>query len=237
MNNSINNGMKLEYYYNFTPEHGKVRNNLVYTSLISRDKKTFVKWFHNDTEYHQGKNEVIESSLMQEKWNREVKFITLMTKNYPELIPEVLDVDFNNQKIFFKIDGVDFWQKHYDCKCSYDKIVSNWREQKLNILSAHKKLQFYKISLHPSSYFVVDKKLKSINYFFCYNFNEGPVRFEDFRTHISKNRQEKLEKQFKDQKIWWNTEISLKKLQLMALDSFKSNYPVDFIEAAKKIYA
>lgn len=229
--------MDLEYYYNFTPEHGKVRNNLVYTSLISKDKKTFVKWFHNDTEYHKGKNEVIDSSLMREKWNREIKYITLMTKHYPALIPEVLDINFNEQKIFFKIEGVDFWQQHYDSKCCYDDLVPDWREQKLNILTAHKHLQFYKISLHPSSYFVVDNRIKSINYFFCYNFNEGSIRFDDFKTHISNNRQKKLEKQFKDQGIWWDTEIPLKKLQLMALDSFKSNYPDDFIETAKKIYA
>jgi len=229
--------MRFKYYYNFTPEHGKVRNNLVYTSLISQDQKTFVKWFHNDTEYHQGKNEVVDISLMNDKWNREVKFLTKMTNRFPNLVPEVLDIDDKNKKIYLRIDGVDFWQKHYDLNVNYDKVISDWREQTLRILEAHKNLGFYKISLHPSSYFLVDGCLKSINYFFCYDVDESKVKFEDFRTHISKNRQEKLEKQFINEKIWWDTEISLNKLQIMALDSFKSNYPDDFIEEAKKIYA
>lgn len=234
----INTGiMHFEYYYNNTPENGLVRNNLVYTSLISQDKKTFVKWFHNDTQYHKGKNQVIDPDLMREKWEREVKFITLMSKNNPELIPEILDIDFKNQKIFLKIDGVDFWQRHYNLNCSYERVLPDWRNQTLNILEAHRNLGFYKISLHPSSYFIVDGKLKSINYFFCYSAHEDQVKFEDFKTHISENRQLKLENQFKQENIWWNTKISLKHLQFLALDSFKSNYPEDFIEEAKKIYA
>ena len=76
--------MNYEYYYNDIPGVGLCRNNLIYTSLISEDKKTFVQWYHNDTVYHQGQNEVIDPAKMEEKWLRELKYLTLMSETYPD---------------------------------------------------------------------------------------------------------------------------------------------------------
>jgi hypothetical protein len=75
-----------DYYYNNVPGNGLCRNNLIYTSLISKDKKTFVQWYYNDTEYHQGKNQVVDPALMEEKWAREVKYLNLMASHYPDLV-------------------------------------------------------------------------------------------------------------------------------------------------------
>ena len=58
--------MKYDYYYNRVPGQGNQRNNLIYTSLMSEDQKTFVQWYYNDTEYHQGQNEVVDPSRMEE---------------------------------------------------------------------------------------------------------------------------------------------------------------------------
>ena len=74
--------MKYEYYYNNVPGETPSRNNLIYTSLISEDKKTFVQWYHNDTEYHKGQNEIVDPDLMKEKWNREVTYLKLMSSQY-----------------------------------------------------------------------------------------------------------------------------------------------------------
>ncbi|MEY4334708.1 MAG: hypothetical protein RLZZ196_3458, partial [Bacteroidota bacterium] len=67
--------MDYEYYYNNVPGVGLTRNNLIYTSLISTDKKVFVQWYHNDSEYHKGQNEIVDPDKMEEKWQREVKFL------------------------------------------------------------------------------------------------------------------------------------------------------------------
>ena len=157
-----------EYYYNNTPDHGLVRNNLIYTSLISKDKKTFVQWYYNDTEYHQGKNQIIDKDLMSEKWAKELYFLNQMATNKSDLVPKILDIDLNEKKIYLKIDGVDFWQRSLDNNCNFDQVLPDWQDQMLAILQAHKDLGFYKYSLHPSSYFIVDGQLKSINYFFCH---------------------------------------------------------------------
>ncbi len=60
---------------------------------------------------------------------------------------------------------MDFWQEHFDKKCMYDQVLPDWQEQMLLIFQSHKTLGLWKYSLHPSSYFIVDGQLKSINYF------------------------------------------------------------------------
>ena len=229
--------MNYEYYYNTVPEIGQVRNNLIYTSLISEDKKTFVQWYHNDTEYHQGKNEIIDPELMNDKWLRELKYLTLMYENYSDLVPAIKDIDIKEKKIYLDIDGVDFWQQHFDRQCRYEDILSDWSEQMLAILEAHNNLGFYKYSLHPSSYFVVDGRLKSINYFFCHSDNEAEMPLEHFRSHISRDRQEKLEVFMNHNGIDWSSVLPYKTLQTICLESFRSNYPDSFIDRAKLLYA
>lgn len=228
--------MKYNYYYNFIPKFGAVRNNLVYTSLISEDKKTFVKWFHNDTEYHKGMNQVVDSELMISKWNREVKFLKIMADCYPEHVPNILEIDEKNQKIYLEIDGVDFWQKHYDQNCTYGEVLSDWQDQILDILRSHKNLGLWKYSMHPSSYFLVNDKLKSINYFFTYSGDEPMVSVEDHRSHISEERQKELETKMKMLGIDWQTKVPFDKLQILCFESFKNNYPDEFIERAKAIF-
>lgn len=225
-----------EYYYNIVPGKGAVRNNLIYTSLISKDKKVFCQWYHNDTAYHQGKNQVVDPKHMDEKWEREVKFLTLMAKEKPDLVPKILDIDSTQRKIFLEIDGVDFWQQHYDKNCSYDDVVPDWREQILNIITAHKDLGFYKYSLHPSSYFIVDGKLKSINYFFCYFKEEPALDFEKIRSHISLERIAIATPLLEKYKVDLTQPLDLAMFQQFTFDSFGTNYPQEFVTDCKKIY-
>lgn len=225
-----------EYYYNNTPDHGLVRNNLIYTSLISKDKKTFVQWYYNDTDYHKGKNQIIDKELMSEKWARELCYLNQMAIHRTNLVPEILDIDLQEKKIYLKIDGVDFWQRSLDANCSFDQILPDWQNQMLAILQSHKDLGFYKYSLHPSSYFVIDGQLKSINYFFSHSTDEVQVPLSHFRSHISNDRQAKLEEYFAAHNLNWDSVLPYGVLQQMTFESFRSNYPDDFIERAKKIY-
>lgn len=229
--------MKYSYYYNIIPEAGKVRNNLIYTSLINEDRTVFVKWFHNDSEYHMGMNEVVDPKLMESKWERELKYITLMNDFYPEHIPVILDINLSEKKIYFQIEGADFWQQHYDRNCSYEQVLPDWEDQMLDIIQSHKNLDLYKYSMHPSSYFVVDGKLKSINYFFTYHKNEPHVTIEEFKTHISLERRSKLEKIMLEKNLNWESKVPFSDLQNLCFESFRSNYPDNFIERAKQIYA
>jgi hypothetical protein len=228
--------MSFEYYYNNVPSIGQCRNNLIYTSLISQDKKTFVKWYYNDTEYHQGQNEIVDSKLMKEKWDREIKFLHKIVKHNRELVPEIETIDHTNKKIYFSIEGVDFWEAAGCDQKNFDSILPDWQDQMLNHLIEYRKAGMWKYSLHPSSYFVINGKLKSINYFFCYENNENCVKISDVASHISKKRQTELKKYLCTYNISLDDFAAFSDLGQLALDSFSDSYPISFINRAKEIY-
>jgi hypothetical protein len=203
---------------------------------MSEDQKTFVQWYHNDTDYHQGQNEVVDPDKMQEKWEREIKYITYMHDNYPEFIPKIIDIDSRNKKLYLEVDGADFWNRARCNIDNYDKVLPDWKNQMFDIIKAHKNLGLYKYSMHPSSYFLVDGKLKSINYFFCYHENEGPISIADHASHIYSTRQSMMREQIEKLGLSWDKPEPLDLLQHLCFESFRTNYPDDFIDLAKEIY-
>lgn len=227
--------MNYDYYYNNVPGKGLCRNNLIYTSLISSDKKTFVQWYHNDTKYHMGQNQVVDPELMKDKWSRELCFLTHMSKNYPDLVPKIQDIDLREKKIYLEIDGVDFWERAGCLTENYDSVVPDWQEQMIEIVKAHKSIDIFKYSMHPSSYFVVDGQLKSINYFFCYSSHDQLISVSDVESHISVDRREEMKKHLGSLNINWNDKQSFETLEKLCWESFSNNYPKEFIEKIKCI--
>jgi len=223
---------QFNYYYNNVPGKGLCRNNLIYTSMMSSDKKTFVQWYHNDTEYHRGQNQVVDPSLMKEKWARELMYLMSMQMSYPDLIPKIKDINVDGKKIFLEVDGVDFWQRQLDGT----PVPDDWQDQMIEIFEAHRSLGLFKYSLHPSSYFVVDGKLKSINYFFTYQQGEGPITVRDHLSHISEERREAMKPKTDALGIDWDEPQTLETMQILALESFRDNYPDEFIERAKRVF-
>jgi hypothetical protein len=226
--------MDYEYYYNNVPGVGLTRNNLIYTSLISRDKKTFVQWYHNDSEYHKGNNEVVDSNLMNAKWNREVKYLIEMARKYEDKVPKILEINHKEQKIYLSIDGLDFWNRAGCVTENYDKVLPDWKDQMCKIITAHKSLGLHKYSMHPSSYFVVNGQLKSINYFFTYHEEEPNISIKDVESHIHSNRQAEMRKHLKTLNIEWHTPQPWKIMDQLCWESFRTNYPQDFIESVKE---
>lgn len=227
--------MEYEYYYNNVPGEEPSRNNLIYTSLISADKKTFVQWYHNDSEYHKGKNQVVDPCKMEEKWLREVNYLTQMRNKYPELVPTIKNIDFDNKKIYLEIDGLDFWNQAECTTANYDNVLPDWQDQMCNIIRAHKSLGLYKYSMHPSSYFLVDGQLKSINYFFTYRKDETNISIQDVESHIYTTRQDEIRKHLVTLGITWDTPQPWDLLEQLCWESFRTNYPAEFIERVKCI--
>lgn len=231
----INYSMALNYYFNQIPGQEPWRNNLIYTSLISDDKKTFVQWYHNDSEYHAGKNQVVDPAKMEEKWLREVNYITQMRNVYPDLVPTIINIDLSARKLYLEIDGPDFWQQSLNGNCTFDEVLPDWQEQMLNIIKAHRSLGLWKYSMHPSSYFIVNGKLKSINYFFTYRDNENNISIKDVESHIYSTRQDELKKHITSLGIEWDKPQPFELLNELCWQSFSNMYPKDFIEKAKCI--
>jgi len=224
-----------EYYYNQIPGGEPWRNNLVYTSLVNKDKTVFCQWFNNDSEYHKGMNQV-DPALMKDKWQREMHFLSNMAWHNPDMVPKIREVNVPERKIYLEIDGPDLWQRSLNRACDFDAVLPDWQEQMLAILQAHKDLGWYKISLHPNSYFIVDGKLKSINYFFTYDDKEAPITVNSFLSHISEGRRIELKKHSDAMGIDWDKPAPIKDIQMLAFNSFSADYPKEFIERAKEIY-
>jgi len=224
-----------EYYYNNVPDKGLCRNNLIYTSLISKDKKVFCQWYYNDEGYHGGHNQVVDPILMDEKFERELKFLNIMAKEYPQHVPEFA-IDYNERKVYLIIDGPDMWELAGCTGNDYSHVLPDWEEQMIEILQAHKDIGLYKYSLHPSSYFIVDGKLKSMNYFFTYNDEDSNISLRSVMSHISEDRQADLFPKMEAAGIDVDSYVPHKDIQLLAFDSFKTNFREDVMERAKEIY-
>ena len=222
--------MEYQYYYNNVPGHGMCRNNLIYTSLMSTDKKVFVQWYHNDSGYHKDQNQVVDPLLMNAKFHRELHFLHNMAHHNPELVPKILEVNIPEKKIYLEIDGPDFWELSGCDQLNFDKVLPDWQEQMLAIIKAHHKRGWHKYSMHPSSYFVIGGKLKSINYFFTYSSNEGPISIVDHASHIYSTRQEEMKKYVLDLGISWSEPHPLPLMEKLCWNSFRTNYPAEFIE-------
>jgi hypothetical protein len=227
--------MKYEYYYNNVPGQGPCRNNLIYTSLISEDKKTFVQWYYNDTEYHKCENQVVDPALMEEKWLREVNYLTQMRNKFPNLVPVIKNIDLENKKLYLEIDGPDFWEQSGCDMANYDSVLPDWQDQMLEIIQAHKSLGFHKYSMHPSSYFLVDGRLKSINYFFTYSDTEPNVSIKDVESHIYIARQDEMRKHLSSLGIEWDKPQPWKVMDKLCWESFRTNYPDSFINTVGAI--
>jgi hypothetical protein len=192
-----------------------------------------VQWYYNDTEYHKGQNQVVDADKMQEKWLREVNYLTQMRNVFPDLVPTIIKIDLDQRKLFLKIDGPDFWEQAGCDHKNFDSVLPNWQEQMITIIKAHKKLGIYKYSMHPSSYFVVDGKLKSINYFFAYRNSEPNFSIADVESHIYSTRQDEMRKHLTALGIDWYKAQPFDILEELCWESFRTNYPTDFIEKVK----
>jgi hypothetical protein len=197
--------------------------------------KAFIQWYHNDTEYHQGKNQVVDPAKMEEKWLREVNHLTQMRNAFPDLVPKITKVDLDAKKIYLEIDGPDFWEQACCDQANYDKVLPDWQDQMIEIIKAHKSLGMHKYSMHPSSYFVVDGKLKSINYFFTYRDFEPLISIKEVESHIYTTRQDEMRKHLNTLGIEWDKPQPWEVMDQLCWASFSTNYPADFIEKVKAL--
>lgn len=221
--------INFDYYYNNVPGKGQCRNNLIYTSLISKDNKLFCQWYHNDEIYHGGHNQVVDPTLMDEKFNREIKFLRTMRLHYPEHVPN-FSIDEKERKVYLEIDGPDMWERIGCTGTDYSSVVPDWQEQILEILKAHKALGIHKYSMHPSSFFVVEGKLKSINYFFTYHKDDEYKSLAEVESHIYSTRQDEMRKNLSALGIEWDKPQSWEVMDKLCWNSFRTNYPEEFIE-------
>jgi hypothetical protein len=200
---------------------------------MSEDNSVFVQWYHNDTEYHKDENQVVDPNKMEEKWLREVNYLTQMRNTYPDLVPRIIKIDLQARKLYLEVDGPDFWERAGCDMANYDSVLPDWQDQMIEIIKTHKKLGLHKYSMHPSSYFVVNGKLKSINYFFTYSNKEAIISIAEVESHIYSTRQDEMRKHLSTLGIDWNKPQPWELMDQLCWSSFGTNYPAEFIEKVK----
>jgi hypothetical protein len=172
---------------------------------------------------------------MAEKFQRELHYLSNMAWRNPHMVPKIIEVNVPERKIYLSIDGPDFWEQAGCDMANYDSVLPDWQDQMIAIIQAHRVRGWHKYSMHPSSYFVVDGKLKSINYFFTYHRDEPTISIADVESHIYSTRQDEMRKHLDQLGIDWHTKQSWEVMDRLCWSSFSNNYPADFIEKVKCI--
>lgn len=211
-----------KYYYNLEGDT-QVRANLVYTPLVSPDKTTFCMDFNRDTNYHiySEENQLWTDNMLTDRFERELKYHSLMSKVMPTL--RIKDVDYDNRRIFLEWFGDDFYMQSLN-RGGFDNVLSNWQEQWIDRIQTMKNNNIVKISLHPNSWVAHNDVLYPLNWFFCIDTTEPPTTIRHYLCQISSNRQEKLAGLDLDKHL---TPVEM---QFIAFNSFKSNYPESLID-------
>jgi hypothetical protein len=156
-----------------------------------------------------------------------------MRNTYPDLVPRIIKIDLQARKLYLEVDGPDFWERAGCDMANYDSVLPDWQDQMIEIIKTHKKLGLHKYSMHPSSYFVVNGKLKSINYFFTYSNKEAIISIAEVESHIYSTRQDEMRKHLSTLGIDWNKPQPWELMDQLCWSSFGTNYPAEFIEKVK----
>ena len=83
---------------------------------------------------------------------------------------------------------------------------------------------------YPNSWTVNNGVLIPFNWFFCYDINEEPVTIRSLLVQISAGRQEKLAEVLESNGVDLDELINPVKLQTIAFNSFRHNYPKHLID-------
>jgi hypothetical protein len=217
-----------DYYYNLEGTE-MVRANLVYTPYVNKDKNVFCMSFNRDIGYHKypEENELWSDELLTDRFERELEFHRKASKVMPTL--KLLSVDYTKRLIFLEWFGDDFLMQAIN-KGSYENVLPDWQQQWTNLINKMHSVGIYKISLHPNSWTVNNGILIPFNWFFCYDDTEKPVTIRSLLVQISAGRQEKLAQVLESNGVDLDELITPVKLQAIAFNSFRSNYPKELID-------
>ena len=216
--------MDWQFYYNLEGTE-QVRANLVYTPYVSADNKTFCMSFNRDPGYHPPSNDWTEQDL-EDRFMKEVLFHERAESVMPTL--QLLDIDMSNRKIFLEWHGDDFYMQSLKAG-GYDNVLPDWQEQWRTRIKQMWSSNIVKISLHPNSWVAHEGTLIPFNWFYSYDMDENAV-IRDMLKQISPARQAKMQAELDKVGLELDTPYPIKELQVIAFNSFRTNYPADLID-------
>lgn len=207
----------------------QVRANLVYSAYISPDKKHFCQWFKRDDNYHTDREEnaLWTDALLEDRFRKELFYHNHASKSMPVL--DIADVDEATRKVVYKWPGNDFLMQSI-VSGSRESTLLNWQDQWVSLIRKMWTANITKLSLHPNSWTVRDGELVPLNWFYCYDTDTGTDSFENMSIQISPGRKETLYSIIEKYNMDFTTMYPVKKLQRVAFNSFKKNYPTELMD-------
>jgi hypothetical protein len=141
----------------------------------------------------------------------------------------IVDIDEQQRKIIFEWPGDDFLMQSIAAG-SREAVLSDWKEQWVDLIEKMWEANITKLSLHPNSWTVRDGILIPFNWFFCYDTDKDTDSFDNLLIQISAGRMEKLEPILEKLGIKKEKNYPVKMLQNAAFESFRFNYEDELID-------
>ena len=211
-------------------EYGEtIRGNLVYSAYISPDSKQYCQKFQRDIRYHPFAEENAQwtEELLEDRFRKELKYHARASQSMPVL--EIVDVDEHSRSIVYNWPGDDFLMQGIHTG-SYEAVLPDWKEQWIARIKEMRQANIVKLSLHPNSWTARNGVLVPMNWFYCYDADTGYDSFTNMNIQISSGRRENLYPILNAHGIDFDTDYAATKLQIVAFNSFRKNYPGDLID-------
>jgi len=139
--------MRWNHFYKYF-EGVKGPSNLLYEPFVSEDNTVFLMHFNNNNNYF--KNINYSNDLVEWWFQREVEFLTVLSHKF--YIPEVLDIDFEDKKIYYR-----WYNKNLNVLFEESDIENYqplWKEQIQNIKKDLENEGILKLNIYPHTTFL-----------------------------------------------------------------------------------
>ncbi len=151
------------YYYKLDIDGTPTSSNLLYVPTVNPEQTVMCMHYTTDKTYRDD-DQIISEELLQWFFEREVKFLNLLSEL--KTTPEVYDVDFKNRKVFIEWNKETLSQIIFDKTRNLDLELPDWKQQIKDFLHSTKNNKFYKMALYPHCFYISKNNcLKSIDYY------------------------------------------------------------------------
>jgi len=163
-----------------------------YEPLISSDKTVFCKNYSFPNKYQYREDSIrplYTEEVVEWFWNNELKYIEYFkNKAYA---PEIIDIDYNNRKIFLKWYGKSCNQIIY----SGEEWPQNiWQQQIKDIVLDQYNEGVYKLTIYPHCHYISnDGNMRAIDWYGCVPVNEPYIPEKYMQGIIHETAQFRLE--------------------------------------------
>jgi hypothetical protein len=186
------------YYYKFDPTVNRLtRSNMLYTPLINQENNIFCMNWDSKNEYQlkHGPRDDFDN-LIDFFFQKEVS--NLESLKDCQGIPELLEIDLKNKRVFFKWYGESLNSVIYNSR-SLDQECPNWEEQLFLIISDIYKRGFYKPSLYPHCFYIDNYgTIRTFDFYACIDIREPFVDFNLIKGMVGPNSMERFDEAMTD---------------------------------------